>query len=998
MSAEKLQKILDKGDLNACRKFFRGMPESQRRELHPIAAAQFKQLKRNEIVEVEPNSYQRNELLPATQLAYFATGTLSEIKQMGVWRHPDEDDVFEVLFERKPDWIEDFVAMLLDSQSFFREWTLIRRLIAAKLATKPDVPNYYLGMIGCLGYRFSKTLMINQLLAEPDLLSDDIWKLFEIEGGGDISLANLDRFGYDRSFAKTFIELMNQGKLPRNRLLTSSLEALERGFNHYRAKWFLTFFDMLEPTDKELKAERTRFLGLLLASAPNVVTWAFEKVRSLAGSYSPEELAPAVEPLLQSKSKGLALEVIQLLNEIATQSPKQAHDISRIAATALRHEKADVQNAALTLIEEFGKDDAETCLLVHRFSSGLAASVRKRATGLFGTGNAESLSAATGQRPATGKAVTGNPVVLSTELKRLFAIDDLESNLESGVLEIPAVSFDGTDIPRLRFVKPLTPIKGIEELIDVAARVIEDGSLVDEVERCIDALARFCDARPAHFNSLIMPIMKRTIKLIQKGAMPFCGADPASDILGLLVAFCDGEVIRPEIVQKKQPHGSYTELNFTFRDEEHTGSEINLSKPPGFLSRRCQAIAELIVTETSRQLLSIPTHQHGWIDPREFAHRANSYSTDTPDERDLILAMLRLAPEYRADALKTFKSGKQEWQSAIRYALGDTKVAIGKSAPLWIAAARARAPWLSDERVGKSFPKLGPDAAEAAQLSLVFKQKQYEHFTHIRTSTTVSPPCPKNLTADLPTVLLHSSRELNNLAYHFEAGDFAGRTNGAIRWTATLWPIARDSFCASSAVACFDNIDWSEAMWRNRTMLEPLLDSGMPLRPLATQFLAGMLSAKEPGEAGLATDIAIQAISEGRLGTDNLFAACTLLLPTGLIKPGRWQKTLTDVASASVVHVAVIQQSLQQTLTATKENWPKDVGKLLELLLELTAGHSLPLTSEFQSTLQSGNASGKQKKLATQLLNAAKEADSSAVKSVLRAAIMDRRTIAAKLI
>ena len=183
MSAEKLQKILDKGDLNACRKFFRGMPESQRRELHPIAAAQFKQLKRNEFVQVEPNSYQRNELLPATQLAYFATGTLSEIKQMGVWRHPDEDDVFEILFERKPDWIEDFVAMLLDSQSFFREWTLIRRLIAAKLATKPDVPNYYLGMIGCLGYRFSKTLMINQLLAEPDLLSDDIWKLFEIEGG-----------------------------------------------------------------------------------------------------------------------------------------------------------------------------------------------------------------------------------------------------------------------------------------------------------------------------------------------------------------------------------------------------------------------------------------------------------------------------------------------------------------------------------------------------------------------------------------------------------------------------------------------------------------------------------------------------------------------------------------------------------------------------------------------------------------------------------------------
>lgn len=998
MSAETLQKILDKGDLNACRTFFRGMPESQRRELHPIAAAQFKKLKRNEIVQVEPNTYQRNDLLPATQLAYFATGTLSEIKQMGVWRHPDGNDVFEILIERKPNWIESFVAMLLESRFAFREWTLIRRLMAERLVKKPDVPNYYLGMISCLGNRFGKTPMIDQLLAEPDLMSDDIWRLFEIEGGGDISLANLDRFGYGRSFAKTFIELMNQGMLPRKRLLTSSLEALERGFNHYRAKWFFTFFDMLEPTEKELKAERTRFLGLLLAPAPNVVTWAFGKVRSLARSYSPEELAPAVEPLLQSKSKGLALEAIQLLNEIATQSPKQAHDVSRIAATALRHEKADVQSAALNLIEKFGKEDAETSQLVHRFSSGLAASVRKRATEVFGTGHSESLSAAKKQSPATGNAVKGNPVVLSNELKRLFAIDDLESSLTSGLLKIPAVKFDGTDIPRLRFVKPLTPIKDVEELIDVAARVIEDGSLVDDVERCIDAMARLCAAKPDDFDSLIAPIMKRTIKLIKKGAMPFCGADPAHDILGLLVAFCDGEVIRPKIVKRKQPYDSDTELKITFRDEEQTGWDINWSKPVGFLSRRCQAIAELIATGKSRQLLSIPTHEHGWLDPRELAHRANSYSTETPDEQDLILAMLRLAPEHRSDALKIFNAGKQEWHSAVRHALGDTRLTIGESAPLWIAAARARAPWLTDERVKKSFPNLGPDAAEAAHLSLVFQQKRYEHFTYIRTSSTVKPLCPKNLAKDHPTVLLHSSRELNNSAYRFEAGDFAGRTNGAIRWTATLWPIARDSFCASAAVACFDNIDWSEAMWQNRTMLEPLLDSGTPLRPITMQFLAGMLSAKEPGEAGLATDIAIQAISDGRLGTDNFTAACAVLLPTGLIKPGRWQKTMADVTNASVVHAAVVHQSLQNALTATKDNWPKDVGRLLELLLELTAGHSLPLTSEFQSTLQLGNASGKQKKLATQLLNAVKEADSSTVESVLSTAIADRTTVAAKLI
>ena len=126
-------------------------------------------------------------------------------------------------------------------------------------------------------------------------------------------------------------------------------------------------------------------------------------------------------------------------------------------------------------------------------------------------------------------------------------------------------------------------------------------------------------------------------------------------------------------------------------------------------------------------------------------------------------------------------------------------------------------------------------------------------------------------------------------------GGFAGRTNGAVRWTATIWPLGRESYFTSSADRCFANIDWWEAQWQNRTMMEPLLDSGTPLRYAGSLFLAGMLAAKEPGESGLATDIAIRAIEDGRVGSDNLGEALTLLLPSGVIKPGRWQKTLAEV-------------------------------------------------------------------------------------------------------
>ncbi len=103
-----------------------------------------------------------------------------------------------------------------------------------------------------------------------------------------------------------------------------------------------------------------------------------------------------------------------------------------------------------------------------------------------------------------------------------------------------------------------------------------------------------------------------------------------------------------------------------------------------------------------------------------------------------------------------------------------------------------------------------------------------------------------------------------------------------------------------------DNLDWWEATWQNHALLEPLLAPGTPLREM------------------------------GRLGSDNLGRMLAELLPTGLIKPGRWQKTLAEVARGSRVHALVVQQSLQSALQGDPQTMPRDYGKLLELLQELS--------------------------------------------------------------
>ena len=81
----------------------------------------------------------------------------------------------------------------------------------------------------------------------------------------------------------------------------------------------------------------------------------------------------------------------------------------------------------------------------------------------------------------------------------------------------------------------------------------------------------------------------------------------------------------------------------------------------------------------------------------------------------------------------------------------------------------------------------------------------------------------------------------------------------------TVWPVQQEGWFARVLPRFANNLDWWEAMWSNRTLLEPLLDPDVPLKPMALMMLALGLAAKQPSENGLATDSLIAAIDDGRL-------------------------------------------------------------------------------------------------------------------------------------
>lgn len=997
LDKQALEKLLESGNVKKCLQFFHGMPEKSRRECFPVVKAFWSRIRKTQLIENPPGTFTWNPLAGIAQVAYFATATGAEIIKAKRSGYPDDDYAVEIIVDRRPDWVDEWIETLLGESFYWGHWRLIRRLIMAGLAKKPTNPRYFLGMISAVNSRHDKSNIVEQLQAAPDLLKEDIWKLFEYDGDGENSLANTERF--EKSWIDALLQLVNKGKLPRAKLLEASMEALERDFNHYRAKWFFEFFDRLEPTDKELKKFSVRLLGLLGVSAPNVASWALSRVEGLAESSSFETgtLCHAIEPILRARAKGTVITALKLLEQQAAACPKEKLLISVTTSLALAHESADVQKATLKLLQSISSPDEEKVRRhVEMLQPTLAASVRVLVTKWLASGSAPAGSAAESKSPSktsSNKVSTDaglNPKLpkVSKQLQSLYAIDVLQQNLKHNVFSIPAAIFDGTDLPRLNHVPRLSPIETVEDLIDVCARVIEDGSLVDDAERCIDGMARLANTKPDDIDQMTAPLLKRIRKLIVKGCSPFCGMDPGNDMLGLFYAFCTGKVIEP-ISKGRQ-------FSIEFEGETLREFTVNTKKPIGFLSAHCQVVARSIAAGRSWQLLSFPTHVGGWIDPRELVKRVNNWTGADPDMHDVILAMLRLAPDNRAAALKSLKDKSSEWIQAIHFALGAEKIAIGKHAALWVAAARARAPWLNDEPVIKKHPGLGPDAGEAARYALQIKKRKSGPYTFYDGEFAIQPAVPKSPDPALVTVLFFSGQSIGK-ELTFEMGGWAGRTVGAVRWTATIWPQARESFFASSADTCFNNLDWWEAEWQNRTMLEPLIDARTPLRYAGLHFLCGMLAAKEPGESGLATDIAIRAIEDGRLGSDNLGVALAGLLTSGLIKPGRWHKTLSEVARASKVHAAVIQIALQRCFANPKQELPKDSAKLLELLYELSLELNVPVAdAACRAWLESGAATGKSAKLAKSLQGLGSLAESQAATRALLEQTLIQRSMAAE--
>lgn len=961
MTPEQLEDAIIACDVDACAELMAGAPEAERRAVAPVplrwARAVWADLLGREAPHAVPyrEGTQPHDYTSVVGAALLGTGTLAEVKSCG-WAIPVDEMAQAVLANRKPAWLQDWAEWLLAERPTPEVSQTVRRMAAAGLFPFPRAEGYYRGLMGLTRRSVRQAdgtrrwvPVLETLRENPELL-EDVWPLFEVEGTSEQNLAAADKYTIEAcTWRVALLALAADGTLPRDRLLTSSLDALERDFIQFRAGWFSRFHEQLQPTLEERTANLERYLALLGSRIPPTVAFALKALAALdkAGALPADLLLDHVEPALCAREKSTVTLALRLIERAARSDAGRA---ARTAVSALSHEAAEIQGSALDLIGKHG-DTADTVLRAELEArlDDLAASQRPRLARWL-CGGAAASSGSTSDPPAVPPGAGGELddllarfAPLPEALRAAAGIDSALEAVRSGILDLSPLDLRGAGFPRLSEAGKLTPVTDLDELIDLFAAVLENEGPADDIERVLDGVSRLCGQRPDDLAKRAGPLRKRAAGFLKQPEIPFGWSKPRFDLSAVAIAWLAEAA--PEAM-KDNPQLA------------------------AFPSWRAHSVARRAAARAAGPLLGAPTHAGGWLDPVVLVERLRElqasrspglealargeYDASDPHRCEILQALLRLPPDHRAAAREAATNLPGEIGSAVRYALGSDGEQIGPSAPLWAAAARARAPYADDAAVEARYSGLGPDGARVARMRLACTTRKSADYTFHTVSVETDPPFAKGVPLEFPAVLHHFQIDAHLAA--------------SARWCAAVWPANREAWLGAGAVALGNNLDWWGAEWRNRVFLEPLLDPDTHLGPMALTVLGLGLAAKEPGESGLATDALITCVEDGRLTPAEFGSVLRELIAFPFVTPARWAKTLGIAARTSVLHAEVVRRGLELGLSGAPVLRPADLAALLGLLHELCVESAAWVEDAGTRAFLAGIKGGKSGALAKQLL------------------------------
>lgn len=535
----------------------------------------------------------------ASGLARVGTATArqvgSEWWSLSPLRLEDDDDAFlqlavDVIVARGPTFASIVVRAIVDD-ALFGNWPLVRRLVVSGVVDRPEGDAYTRSMVvgigGVKGYQRLESVY-EGLQADPELLDDELWRIFEVEVGAELANAQVWSYkegddptkGYERHgnrWTYALVQVAADDERHRARLLDASLDALSRDFRPSTLGWYAAMHEALEPTREERELRLERYLALLAVPAPAAMKEGLAGLRAAGDAVPAEGLALVAPGALTQKQKNIAVETLALLAEAAAREPDARPIVLEAVAQALGHERADVQERALALLETEAAAAPRATLL--GLVDAVSPTLRERVAALVGVQTTSFVE---------------EPTASVDELRgRLARIPERwRGDAQAAVAAVAEGRWPNPVQPRAEWSErnPLDPVESLAELIELSASLLEGQGTGDDAERFLDGVSRFCDQRPWGFK-------RQTAGLLRQAEAPqdwvFGGTGR-----GIVAYVAQAWIDRRRGLDEQVP-----------------------ATLVGLLSERGVEVARRAARSIAKPLLAFPTHAGGWIDPEELEAR-----------------------------------------------------------------------------------------------------------------------------------------------------------------------------------------------------------------------------------------------------------------------------------------------------------------------------------------------------------------------------------------
>lgn len=568
---QEFEKIVESGDLKELVAFFKDMPETERKQ---YAAAAVRQFKKNQDYDLsKPNVYLQARM--TATLAVIVTGSIDHWKKLNWVFSSFSNNLMDALQELKCKPDSELADVMLSCS-----WLLydVREMVRRDILEKPDSDNYIIAVMASAreySYNYQRTRPNEKVKSfyewlgdNSDLLEDDIWRFFEVEGNQEHSLSALDKYCKGYSWEDILKRLSKEDKLSRSRLLKSSLEALDRGFIQFRSAWYSNFHESMEPTIEERSELIDHYLQLVGSPIPPTVSFAINAIKVLdkAGLLPPEKLFSWISPCFTAKQKSVVISGLSLIEKAIKKDKTMTESACLLSADGLLHESPEVQEKVVAFLEKYANSSTQILnQKISDYADAVSPSVRAKLQGLFGD-----------------KKHSGGTAPLQS-----IEIYEFGKNVLEGW--------------PLAHSEAVVHIQNKEELLKRAAFCLENPQAAMELEVVMDAVSRINIKDDETFLKDSQPLVKRSEKLMENPGIQSISAQLITAVF-LYSWLCQPEKID---VYTSDNRASILKLQLT----------------------RMQEILQRVKKNQFLPLLAMPTHEGGWVDPNEFEKRKTIWKT-----------------------------------------------------------------------------------------------------------------------------------------------------------------------------------------------------------------------------------------------------------------------------------------------------------------------------------------------------------------------------------